>query len=245
MAVRTDRSAVTLKTQAPISKRCDGWRLVLGTWVLRAQRVWWPALALLLAGGCAPMDAFVGGGDVPPVGPVHQVVATWHNEVVFAPDPVHGGAQTPGLAGRLYLFGPEIKEPLAGGGSVVVDVFDDRGDKPVMLEEWRLDPDTLRQLQRKDMIGWGYTLFLPWGTYKPDIKQVHLRLCYQPAKGAPLYTESSRISLGGGSPVTSVATSKPVPTTPGIRPPTAAELVARTGTADTGGVQVSRFPLSR
>jgi hypothetical protein len=210
----------------------------------RRRAAWWPAVAVLLAGGCAPLDSFVGSGDAPPLAPVHQVVATWHNEVVFAPDPVHGGVQSPGLAGRLYLFGPEIKEPLGGDGSVVVDLFDDSGPKPVMLEEFRLDPDSLRKLQRKDMIGWGYTLFLPWGTYKPEIKQIHMRLCYQPAKGAPLYSESSRMALGGSTPVTGVATSKPV--APGIQPPTAAEVAARAAkTADTGGVQVTRFSVPR
>jgi hypothetical protein len=145
---------------------------------------------------CLPTAPFVQQA-VAPSPAAYQVVATWYPEVVVTPDPAHGGAPVHGLAGRVYLFGPEISFPLAGDGTMVVDLFNDTPDAKatVPLEEWRFDKDTLKRLQRRDAVGWGYTLFLPWGTYQPEIKRVHLRLRYEPAKGAPLYTESPAISL--------------------------------------------------
>jgi hypothetical protein len=137
--------------------------------------------------------------DPIPHGAVCQVVATWNHEVIFAPDPIHGGTPTPGLAGRLYLFGPEISYPLVEEGSLIVDLFDDTkapaSNPPLPLEEWRLDPATLKRLVKKDMIGYGYTLFLPWGTYKPEVNQIHLKVHFVTAKGASYYAESGPLSL--------------------------------------------------
>jgi hypothetical protein len=197
--------------------------------------------ALLLSAGCTTLDPFVGTADGPPTGTVYQVVATWNPEVVFAPDPVHGGKPAPGLAGRLYLFGPQIDFPMQGDGALVVDLYNECGDKPVMLEEWRIDHDTLQRLLRKDMIGWGYTLFLPWGTYKPDLQRVRLRACYQPAKGAPLFADNGPMTLHTGEPA-----GGPVAAGPNT-PPTAAQLAnqARAPAAGTGGLQVTRFPVGR
>jgi hypothetical protein len=156
----------------------------------------------------------------------------WNPSVVFTPDPVHDGKANPGLAGRIYLFGPEIGCPMLGNGGLVVQLFDDtkpcaeKEAKP--LEEWRLDPVGFKQLQRRDAIGWGYTLFLPWGTYKPEINQVHLKVCYQPPKGFPIYAASSPITLSDPEQLKTLATglahvtpktNLPIPVpTPGIAP---------------------------
>src|SRR5437660_1635491 len=57
--------------------------------------------------GCVGTGSFLQlGGETPGSVPC-QVVATWNPGVVFSPDPIHDGAQTPGLVGRVYLFGPE------------------------------------------------------------------------------------------------------------------------------------------
>jgi hypothetical protein len=149
--------------------------------------------ALGFAPGCVTLNTLVSGGECPPTGVPCQVVATWHKYIVWTPDPVNGGVPTPGLAGRLYLFGPEIGRPIVSDGSLVVDLYDHTaGGQPVLLEEWRIDSDTLRRLLRRDPIGWGYTLFLPWGTYNPAITRVELKVRYHPVNGiAPLYAQSS------------------------------------------------------
>jgi hypothetical protein len=160
-------------------------------------------LALLLQAGCVTLGSFPLNKGTPPTGPACHVVATWHNQVVYTPDPTHGGNPTPGLAGRLYLLGPDIAFPVAGDGSLVVDLYNDApaaaGAAPVLLEEWRIDKDTLRRLLQRDTVGWGYTLFLPWGSYKPEITHVHVQLRYQPLNGAPLYSNSSTMTLASGA----------------------------------------------
>jgi hypothetical protein len=154
--------------------------------------------------GCVGIDSFVAKTEAPPAGKPCQIVATWNKEVVFAPDPANGGRPTPGLTGRLYLFGPQVDFPLVGKGTLKVELY--RIDAPAdgspadvqtkLLEEWRIDKDTLSRLLRKDTIGWGYSLFLPWGTYKPEINHVRLKVCYDPGDGgAPLYTESLTVTL--------------------------------------------------
>jgi hypothetical protein len=135
--------------------------------------------------------------DGPPRGEVCQLTAVWNHEIVYAPDPTHGGQITPGLTGRLYLFGEDLKYPLAEEGRIVVDLFDEtplaQGKPPVLLEEWRFDKEGAKQLLRRDTVGWGYTLVLPWGTYRPDILQIRLKLRYDSAKTMPLFCESQPI----------------------------------------------------
>jgi hypothetical protein len=161
-------------------------------------------LACLLQSGCVPLEHLLHKEEAPPTGKVCQIVTTWQKEVLFAPDPANNGVPRPGIAGRLYLFGPEIDFPLVGDGSLIVDLFmldppQSAGSetKPEyrLAEQWRLDPVTLRKLLRRDAIGWGYTLFLPWGSYKPQISQVSLKVRYDPAHGTPLYTESGSLTL--------------------------------------------------
>jgi hypothetical protein len=156
------------------------------------------ALPVLLSLGCVTTDSFVH----PPGKPgneICQLVVTWNPEVVHTPDPAHAGSPTPGIAGRLYFFGPQIDCPRLGDGSLVVDLFDETGPaaqkKELPLEEWRIDRDTLKRLAKRDAVGWGYTLFLPWGTYRRDITHVQLRLRYDPVKGNPLYAQPAQVVL--------------------------------------------------
>jgi hypothetical protein len=154
------------------------------------------SLLLLLGAGCVGTEAFLGPAEpTPPTGAPHQVVVTWDNHVILAADPVNGGEKKPGIAGRLYLFGPRIDFPMACEGSVIVDLYDEGNvgpdGAPRMLEEWRIDPVTMKKLLRQDMIGWGYTLYLPWGTYRPDITQIRLKLRFDPVKGSSLFAENS------------------------------------------------------
>jgi hypothetical protein len=128
-----------------------------------------------------------------------QAVAAWNNKVVYAPDPLRGGAAVPYLMGRLYLFGPEVGAPLVGDGSLVVDLYDltprGPGSEPVMLQEQRYDPETLKRFVKEDLFGMGYTVYLPWLTYRPDITQVNLILRYDPAKGQSLLHQSGPLTV--------------------------------------------------
>src|SRR5437764_1853 len=122
------------------------------------------------------------------------------------PDTIHGGALVPVLVGRIYLFGQTMATPLEGDGAVSVELFNPAeivppGTEgtpeggPRRLERWTFDPVMLQKLRRKDMIGWGYNLALPWGTYRPELTRLQMRVCYQPAKGSPVF-ETGTLALG-------------------------------------------------
>ena len=152
---------------------------------------------LLLTPGCVTTQSWVNSPE--PAPSVCQVHTYWEGRIQVTQDVVNGGRPLPGLAGRLYLFGTEIKFPEKGDGSVVVDLYDasntQPGIQPKHIERWQFDAGNLNKLLRKDKIGWGYTLFLPWPNYTPDITRVQLNVCYTPAKGNPLYAPPSTISL--------------------------------------------------
>jgi hypothetical protein len=130
------------------------------------------------------------GSDIP-----CQVSVRWHNDVVQAPDPVHSGQPTPGLVGRVYLFNNAML-PVDGEGSLHVELADASVKPPKVLERWNLPPEAVQKLKRKDIVGTGYSLFLPWATYRPDLTTIQMRVAYQPKNGPPLYSTPSKVTLG-------------------------------------------------
>ena len=180
-------------------------------------------VALLFAPGCMLTECFT-AKDGPPK-PSHpcQVVTTWMNKVQVAPDTVHNGAPMPGLVGRVYLFGETIDFTQVGDGAVVVELFDEtHGPAEKPLEQWAIDPVSLRKFLKKDTIGWGYSLFLPWATCRPDVTKVHVTCRYDPvAGGSPLFAPPSPLTLDHG-PVAVVAAPPMVPTLPVPAAPAAA-----------------------
>ena len=109
--------------------------------------------ALCLA-GCVSTGSFVLPGMDKLSAPCEVVVA-WNPEILSRPDPANRGAPTPGLGGRMFLFGEGTDCPLMGDGCVVVDLYDDVSpNASIPLEEWRIDRDTLKRLLRRDAVGW-------------------------------------------------------------------------------------------
>jgi hypothetical protein len=149
--------------------------------------------------GCVETSSFLQWGEPKPYGEPCRVVAAWNPAVVYTPDPVHDGTPNPGIAGRIYLFGPEIGCPMLGNGSLSVLLFDDGhcgpGKSTTPLEEWHFDTATLKRLEHRDPVGWGYTLFLPWGSYKPEITHIHLKVRYEPPHGFPIFAASAPMTL--------------------------------------------------
>jgi hypothetical protein len=174
--------------------------------------------ALLFAPGCAVTDGFTVKDGPPKCSQPCQVVTTWITKVQYAPDTVHNGAPMPGIVGRVYLFGETIDFPQVGDGGLVVELYDDTAgpaEKP--LEQWVLDPVSLRKFLKKDTIGWGYSMFLPWGTYRPDVTKARLTCRYDPAVGTPLFAPPSPVTLDHGVATAAAiapAVSQPAPTLP-------------------------------
>jgi hypothetical protein len=169
---------------------------------LNKKRTWgWAimVLGLLPCGGCLGTRNHRPEMEKPPVGPVHQVHAVWQNQLMITPDAVNHGSPLPGLAGRCYLFGPDLGHTVKGEGRLVVDVFDSAqagaDGQPRLIERWDFDKDTLNRLLRKDFFGWGYTLFLPWPDYRPDYTRLQIQICYVPENGAFMYAPRTSLTL--------------------------------------------------
>src|SRR5262249_25416877 len=155
---------------------------------------------LLFSAGCVNLPPVAPHKDVPPTGPVTELLATWGNKVVYNEDLLHNGVKTPGLAGRLYFFSGESGFPVKSDGDVKVEFYDATGEKrsEQPLGEWNFDKKHLNNWLCKDNIGWGYTLFLPWPTYRPEITKVVMVVKYVPATGLPVFAPTSTVSLNTG-----------------------------------------------
>ncbi|VTS06164.1 hypothetical protein [Tuwongella immobilis] len=174
------------------------------------SRLRWIAVAgLLLAttgSGCRILDRKAESMDgshhhhsAKATNPQGQLIATWSNRVGQSPDPTRGGAMGMGLAGRVYYFPPKSEVPKPLTGTVVVQLFDhtqvNKGVEPKLMEEWRLDPGTLKKLEKPDTFGIGYTLFLPWGSYRPDVAKVYLQVRHECGDGSGEMAPGSTLSL--------------------------------------------------
>ncbi len=129
---------------------------------------------------------------------VSSLAAAWENQVFSVPDPFHNGNPNPCLAGRVYLFGPEMGAPIEATGVLCVQLYaetpPEAGGQPVLLEQWNITPEMLKKLHSKDMVGWGYSLVLPWGTYNPNLTNIQMAVCYKPQHGMAIY-DRSRLKL--------------------------------------------------
>ena len=69
------------------------------------------------------------------------------------------------------------------------------------MELWEIKKDILNSVyKRTDGIGPGYSLSLPWPSYRPDITEVHLRVHYDADKGAmPVYAQDQVLTMNNGS----------------------------------------------
>ncbi len=162
-------------------------------------------LAVLLLGpGCVSTQPWISNFQETPALPAY-VWCLWDARVHETQDVVNGGRSLPGLAGRLYVCDPDFK-PMdksfleKGDAKLNVELFDisnaTPGAEPVRLGGWQLDGPTLVKFLRKDdKVGWGYTLFMPWPDYRPDIKRVEITVCFTPAHGSPMYASPTPMSL--------------------------------------------------
>lgn len=156
------------------------------------RTMWGLAVVLVpLMSGCVGLPMHHLSGPVIPA-KVSQVLVAWQNNVAMSPDPLNGGRSQPVLAGRMYLFGAKIDYPLLAQGGFKVELFDDTNGIPAErpLEEWAFRAEDMPHLMKKDFLGVGYSVLLPWGTYRPDIVKLRLRTSYTPPDDLPVYTEN-------------------------------------------------------
>jgi hypothetical protein len=220
-------------------------------------RAWVGCLVLLaLSSGCATTN-LANGLEPPPKGIPGQIVATWNKDVQFLPDRVNNGRMTPALTGRVYLFevGKIEPKPIVADGSLFISLYDEHGrtapdGTPIALEVWQITPDCMKQVITKDWCGWGYTLNLPWNTYRPDVGQVRFQVRYVPPKDAkdpmPVFSDSPVLALqhpGNSSQATAVVNARnPL----GVQPNASryTQPAPETATSWQGSIPVHRNPLA-
>lgn len=180
--------------------------------------VWLAALLVAGAAGCDTLQTFQvahsgkwmeqrwldGGAEQ---APVSVVLTSWDSHVYVTRDEANGKKRLPGLAGRLMLFSEGSTNLVEATGEVRVQVFDVTNlgpeDEPIFKAQWDLDPHALKKLRKEDRFTDGYTIFLPWDTFSPDIKQVLVQTYYYPKKGVPpIYSDPQTLTLQLDAPLT-------------------------------------------
>lgn len=156
---------------------------------------------LLVLSGCAGLDQYRfdwPGGDGPQHGSVAEVASMWADGIDVRGDPAHGGVLTPGFAGRVYLFGPNTQGSMAADGTFTVQLFDDMqppSNPPAPREVWFIDQESLQRICKKDALGWGYDLWLPWGNFSSKIRKVSLVVIYKSKDGKEVWSGSTLITI--------------------------------------------------
>ena len=173
-------------------------------------------------GAASPNPADMGWGISPPpklaanvpADEPRQVIATWQHFVAVTEDSQNQGKPLPGLTGRMYFMGAEVGHSFQALGRVTVTLHEIKpdGQMAVNSEVWKIDGHTLQNLLRKDFVGWGYTLFLPWSTMRPDINQVRLQIKFEPLNGAPIYSRPTDVTVRQDPGAAPIVNSQIVPT---------------------------------
>lgn len=144
--------------------------------------------------------------DGPSKGEVAQVVPLWADGLVVHPDPMRNGLPTPGFAGRVYLFGQDMAEPLAADGMVSVHLYEGDTSKP--KEVWNIPVAELQKVLKKDGLGWGYNLWLPWYTYRPEARKVTLVVQHRSKEGKDVWSGAAALAVNTGEGPSEVSVTK-------------------------------------
>jgi hypothetical protein len=154
---------------------------------------------LFMLNGCAMMPSCCKMSSEPPEPAISNILAFWDNRVRVTTDTQNPTTMLPGLAGHVVLFDEESKKAQDARGTIVIELYDmapaRAGGQPKKLADWSFETEALKKLKKKHGMGDGYTLFLPWETYQPHVKEVKLQLVYVPTKGTPHHTEPTLLAL--------------------------------------------------
>lgn len=135
-----------------------------------------------------------------PVGKPNEINAIWQEGVDVQLDPNHGGMPIPGFAGRVFFTKDRPGKPgqtVLVDGTILVQLFEDKPFQgpPVPLETWTILPEHLSMLVKKDMTGWGYSIWLPWNTFNLNIRTVKMTVQYIAKDGTKLQGSPMAISI--------------------------------------------------
>jgi len=158
-------------------------------------------LALLSSNlGCQTMSFSAPWEETAPSGNPTEVMAIWQDGVDVQLDANHGGMPIPGFAGRVVFMqsmNGQFGQTLLVNRPLKIMLFDDRPTQgpPEPLETWTILPEHLPLLVKKDMTGWGYSIWLPWNTYNKAIQNVRMTVEYTDSNGTKIHSEPSPIQI--------------------------------------------------
>ena len=160
--------------------------------------------ALLLCGasmlcGCPPGQQAVGPAPPAPVDVVDSV-NLWVRPTAMNWDDQPG---PDGVQVQVYFFrrDDEHKLPLTVSGSVDMILYEGNVKRSEIssakpFHTWRFSPAQMKGFLARGMVGWCYTLTLPWGTNAPRADTVPLTARSTAPAGATLHAAPASISLG-------------------------------------------------
>lgn len=172
------------------------------------KRARWTLCGLLIAGaaGCTQFQSLctskwidthwvdTAGGETG-----YELFTMWNNQIHVTQDTENGFRPLPGLAGRFLIFRKGSDQAADAAGEVLVMIHDMSkpapGVAPPLLTHCRFDPIALKQLKRKQKDGDGYTLFIPWENYRPDLTTVQIQLIFYPKGGQPIHATPELVRL--------------------------------------------------
>ena len=131
-----------------------------------------------------------------------RVVVLW-SEAALRQD---GVPVAQGFTAKVYLYSPDSEQPVAGRGKLTVYAYNDTEVRqtgpdqhsPKPDRSWEFTESELRGSLKKDLIGTYYPLWLPCGPPVDAETRYTLMLCFTPANGQPVLSQSALVTLTRG-----------------------------------------------
>jgi len=128
-----------------------------------------------------------------------RVKSVWDAKVHYQPDSPPTNCA---VAGQVRLFAANEDRPQKGNGTLIVMLLDctpqSGVNEPTLIEEWRIEADTLQHFLATDSTEAVYSLVLPWSTYKPDIASMRVDVKYDPKEGSSLFAQGEILRIDHG-----------------------------------------------
>jgi hypothetical protein len=152
-----------------------------------------------MAGGCSTMQTRnVAAAPPRSAAPISRVAVVW-SEAVLRKDNI---PVAQGFAGKLYLFS-DAKTAVTAPGKFTIYAYDesDKTNDPEKAAHvkpdftWELLESDLKDLLKKDAIGWSYSFWLPCGPPSPVERRYSVMVCFTPENAPRVISESTLVTL--------------------------------------------------
>ena len=167
-------------------------------------RMLWLLVLTTCSLGCNTLseaEFFADGSTKPGTGKPTSIYAIWQEGVDMQLDPRQGGLAVPGFSGKVNFQHQKAgskAETVSAQGTLLVSFYPDLPNQvgPAQaMETWKILPEHLPPLLKKDVSGWGYVLWLPWNSYNPNIRSGRLTVEFTSMTGEVLRADTERIKI--------------------------------------------------